>query len=96
MKRSFRLPLYVLGLTLLAAPAAQAFTIEDQSSATNGGAQIVDPDARVSRFGSSNNDGQTTIKQGNTTLQFGSQRSFDQRYSKEQMFEPNGRPLGER
>lgn len=90
-----RLPLYVLGLALLAAPAAKAFTIEEQG-ATAGGSRLVDPDARASRFGSTGNNEGTTIRQGNTTFQFGSQRSFDNRFSKEQMFEPNGRPLGER
>jgi len=87
-----------LGLALLAAPnfvgLAQAFTIDDRSTTNpDGTAKFSDTDPR--RFGSGT-DGQTTIRQGNTTFQFGGQRSFDQRYSKEQMFEPNGRPLGER
>jgi hypothetical protein len=35
----------------------------------------------------------TTIQQGNTTLQFGSQmQSFDQRYNPNRMFDPNDRP----
>jgi hypothetical protein len=77
-----------LGLALVAAPAAQAFTIDDQSNTnSNGSAKYVDPDQQISRFG-----GQTTIKQGNTTLQFGPQRSLDQRYNSERMFNPLGRP----
>jgi hypothetical protein len=43
----------------------------------------------VSRFGTG---GGTTIRQGNTTFQFGPQRSFDQRYNNERMFDPLGRP----
>jgi hypothetical protein len=98
-----RLPLYAFGIAFglaLAAPMfvglAHAFTIDEQSNTnSDGSAKYVDPDARVSRFGSGN-DGQTTIRQGNTTLQLGSQPSFDQRFNKQQMFEPNGRPLGDR
>jgi len=79
-----------LGLALLAAPAAQAFTIDEQSNtSSNGSAKYADPDQQISRFGSS---GQTTIKQGNTTLQFGNQRPQDERYNTERMFNPLGRP----
>ena len=86
----------VFALGVLGAPAAQAFTIDDQSNTnSNGSAKYVDPDTR--RFGSSTNDGQTTIRQGNATFQFGPQRSIgDQRYNNERMFEPNGRPLNDR
>jgi parvulin-like peptidyl-prolyl isomerase len=76
------------GLALLAAPAAHAFTIEDQSntnSNNNGAARYSDPDARFSGSG----NGQTTIQQGNTTLRFGGQQgSFDQRYNPNRMFDP--------
>lgn len=94
-RRSHRFALVaaVFGLTLLAASAAQAFTFEDQGSVSNGDgtrSAITDPDGRVSRFGSSN--GQNTIKQGNTTLQFGGRGSFDQRYNSDRMFNPLGRP----
>ena len=55
------------GLAVLAAPAAQAFTIDNQgNSNTDGTARYTDPDARFSGSG----DGQTVIRQGNTTLQF--------------------------
>ena len=40
----------------------------------------------VSPFNSDN--GQTTVKQGNTTFQFGQQRSFNDRYNTENMFNP--------
>jgi hypothetical protein len=81
-----------LGFCALAAPAAQAFTIEDQSKVTNsdGTAKFANPNAPVTRFG---NGGQTTLQQGNTTFQFGPQRPLnDDRYTKERMFDPLGRP----
>jgi hypothetical protein len=82
------------GLALLAAPAAHAFTIEDQSNTNSDGtARYTDPDARFSGAG----NGQTTLQQGNTTLRFGTQQgSFDQRYNPSRMFDPLGRPAGER
>jgi hypothetical protein len=78
------------GLALLAAPAAHAFTIDDQSNTnSDGSARYTDPDARFSGSGS----GQTTLQQGNTTIRFGGQsQSFDQRYNSNQMFNPLGRP----
>ena len=82
------------GLALLAAPAAHAFTIEDQSNTNSDGtARYADPDARFSGSGT----GQTTIQQGNTTLRFGGQQgTFDQRYNPNRMFDPNARPDSER
>jgi hypothetical protein len=75
-----------IGLAVLAAPAAHAFTIEDQSNTnSNGAARYTDPDARFSGFGSA-----TTIQQGNTTIRYGGQTgSFDQRYDQNRMFQPN-------
>ena len=74
------------GLALLAAPAAHAFTIDDQSNTnSNGSARYSDPDERFSGSGT----GQTTIQQGNTTLRFGGQQgSFDQRYNPNRIFDP--------
>ncbi len=80
------------GLALLTS-TAQAFTFENPAPVTgnNGSANYTNP--ADSRFSSGSNNGQTTIKQGNTTLQFGGQRSLgDQRYYPEQLFTPNGRP----
>ncbi len=99
-----RLPFYAFaaafGLSVLAAPMtaslAQAFTIDYQSNTnSDGSAKYVDPAARFSGSGD-RNSGQTTIRQGDTTLQFGGQSSFNRRYSNDRMFEPIGRPLGER
>jgi hypothetical protein len=79
---------------LCAVPAAQAFTIENSGGSGSGqGFMDLDkpaaaPDrlAPVSRLGTEN--GQTSIKQGNTTFQFGQQRSFDDRYNTNNLFNP--------
>jgi hypothetical protein len=76
------------GLALLAMPAAHAFTIDDHSNTNSDGtARYTDPDERFSGSG----NGQTTIQQGNATLRFGGQPSFDQRYNPNQTFDPNAR-----
>lgn len=84
-----------LGLALLAAPVAHAFTIDDQSNSnSDGSAKYADPDARLQGF---SNNGQGVIRQGNTTFQFGPQRTLtDQRYNNDRMFDPNGRPSDDR
>jgi hypothetical protein len=84
-----------LGVAMLAAPLAQAFTIDDQSNTnSDGSAKFSDPDARFSGTG---NGGPTVYRQGNMSLQFGPQRSLtDQRYNTDRMFNPNGRPGDER
>ena len=82
---------------LCAVPAAQAFTIENQGGAAGGqGFMDLDkpaspPDRHtpVSPFGSEN--GQTTVKQGSTTFQFGQQRSFNERYNSNNLFDPYAR-----
>ena len=86
------------GLGVLATPAAQAFTFEYQTPTnSDGAANYLDSDSRFSagrdRDGK---DAPGTYRSGNTTLQFGSRPSFEQRYDNRNMFEPNGRPLGER
>jgi hypothetical protein len=45
--------------------------------------------APVSPFNT--DSGQTTMKQGNTTLQFGQQRSFNERYNTNNLFDPYAR-----
>ena len=81
------------GLTLLFAPAARAFTIDDHSNTNaDGSARYTDPDERFS--GSA--DGKTIIRQGNTTFQFGQGQSFDQRYDANRMFTPLDRPGDDR
>ena len=82
---------------LCAVSGAHAFTIEDQGGAS-GGQGYVDldrpaaaPDRMkpVSPFNTDN--GGTTIKQGNSTFQFGQQRSFNERYNTNNLFDPYAR-----
>jgi len=76
------------------ASAAHAFTVHDSNGQVGGQGYLeldkpaAAPDrmAPVSRFG--NENGQTTIKQGNSTLQFGNQQSFGQRYNTDNIFNP--------
>ncbi len=80
-------------LAMLAPPAAQAFTMDNQANSNaNGSARYTDPDEQFSGSG----DGQTVIRQGNTSIQFGQGQSFDQRYSTDRMFNPIGRPGDDR
>ena len=79
---------------ILAAPAAQAFTLDEQSNTTaKGAARYSDPDARFD--GADSGRGQV-IQQGNATIRFGGSGveggSFDQRYNTNRMFDPLGRP----
>lgn len=71
---------------------AQAFTFEGQTTVTGTSSSNYNNPVD-SRFSNGGNNGQTTIKQGNTTLQFGGPRSSgDSRYYPEQLFSPLGRP----
>jgi hypothetical protein len=79
-------------LAIIAAPAAQAFTLDEQSNTTaKGAARYSDPDARFD--GADSGRGQV-IQQGNATIRFGGPEggSFDQRYDTKRMFDPLGRP----
>jgi hypothetical protein len=77
-----------------AVSAAHAFTLQDSNGSVSGQgfldldkpAAAPDRLAPVNRFG--NENGQTTYKQGNSTLQFGAQRSFDQKYNTDNIFNP--------
>ena len=81
---------------LLASASAQAFTIEGGPGSTAGGSnwrdldmpkpQVDQPDYR---FKSEN--GVTTLKQGNSTLYFGTKPSFDQKYNPSNLFDPYAR-----
>ena len=82
----------VLGAAALMAPAAKAFTFNDQpttSAGSDAASKFSDPADRVkSRMGSDSSD-RSTIRSGNTTLQFGGQQSFEQRNSPDRYFSPN-------
>jgi hypothetical protein len=80
------------GLAVLAAPAAHAFTMDNQNNTNSDGtARYTDPDQQFSGSGSGN--GQTTIREGNTSLRFGGQQgSFDQRYDSNRVFDALTRP----
>jgi hypothetical protein len=79
------------------ASAAQAFTMQDGSGQSSGQgfldldkpSQAPDRMAPVNRFG--NENGQTTIKSGAGTLQFGGQSSFQSRYNTDNIFNPYAR-----
>ncbi|HEX3162205.1 MAG TPA: hypothetical protein VHQ92_06480 [Pseudolabrys sp.] len=89
---------FLAAATLLAAVSgAHAFTIEDQGGAS-GGRGYVDLDkpaaapdrlAPVSPYNAET--GKTTIQQGNGTFQFGQQRSFNERYNPNNLFDPYAR-----
>jgi len=91
--RAFVVTAACLG-ALYSASAARAFTIEDQGGARGGQgfmdqdkpAAVPDRHVPVSPFNTDNS--QSTIKQGNTTLQFGQQRSFNSRYNADNIFNP--------
>jgi hypothetical protein len=77
------------GLALGLTSAAHAFQFESAQGVTDGQSSIVDPDSRFgySQNGNTNSDGKTTIRNGNTTLQFGS-GSDVHNYNPNNMFNP--------
>lgn len=97
--RHLALAAVLLGAGLLAAPAAQAFTLQDGSdSASSTDQSFLYPDRGSLAAGSeqpkgfTQKDGLTTYKDGNSTFQFGHRPSFNQRYNADHMFDPLGRP----
>lgn len=79
------------------APSARAFTVQDMNG-PGGGQGYLDLDkpaaapdrmAPVNRFGTEN--GQTSYKSGNGTFSFGNQRSFEQKYNTDNIFNPYAR-----
>jgi hypothetical protein len=84
------------GASLLAAGAAQAFTFDNTTNTnSDGAARYTDPDSRLTG-GDNRGDGPTTIRNGNSTLQFGAPRESSRNFNTDSMFQPNGRPVGER
>lgn len=100
MKFRITFPAFVVAAflaTMYAVPAARAFTIENQGN--DGGQGFLDldkpaaPPDRVTPASRFNNEtGQTSFKLGNsTTLQFGQQRSFSERYNPNNLLDPFAR-----
>ena len=87
-----------VGLSLLAATVAQAFTIENQDAGNSGAAaRYTDPNPPASSYGTIGTSNGPVIRQGNTTFQLGGAQqggSFNQRYDSSRMFDPLGRPAG--
>jgi hypothetical protein len=99
----FALAAMLIGAGLLAAPAARAFTVQDESGNLSADDQsFLYPDRGSLAAGSGQTqgfkqeDGVTTYKQGNTTFQFGRRRSFEERYNTDHLFDPLGKPPGVR
>ena len=99
MKRLTLLAFTAFGLTLLAVPAAQAFTFENQDATAAAGQNFIDlsqpkltdPDAQHLQSGGT--PGVYNFGNGGT-LQFGTRGpigSFDQRYDPSNMFDPYAR-----
>ncbi len=79
-----------IGFVILAGSAAQAFTFNDQpSTGSNNGANFSDPADRTKSRMTGNSGDRSTIRNGNTTLQFGTRQSSDQRSPADRYFNPN-------
>jgi hypothetical protein len=101
MTHSHRLALAAaaLAIAVLAAPAAQAFTFEKAPADGTAAAPLapgvkpyLDPTDKSApadgEHRSFSSDGMTTVRQGGVTLQFGHQRSFDEKYNPDALFDP--------
>jgi len=90
MKRPLAAVAAACALVIVAAPAANAFTMDKQGNTNaNGGARYTDPDEQFDS--SSSGTGMKTFRNGNATFQFGSQPSFEQRYDQNRLFDPLAR-----
>lgn len=98
----FALAAACIGAAVLAAPAAHAFTMQDESASGTDQSFLypnkgLNADSSQSQSeGFKQQDGMTTFKDGNTTLQFGHRPSFNEQYNPDQIFAPLGRPPGVR
>ena len=96
MSRAFTIAAIAFAAVFVAS-AAHAFSMQDSNGPVSGQGYLeldrpaAAPDrmAPVNRFG--NENGQATIKQGNSTFQFGNQQSFGQRYNTDNIFNPYAR-----
>ena len=82
-----------LGLALMAASAAQAFTIENQTAPGGASQNFSGTDSRLStgtNSGNSSSPVRPGFNGGNSSLRFGGQPSFNQRYNADRMFDSSG------
>jgi hypothetical protein len=82
-----------VSLMVAAAVPAQAFTFQNGEGSASGSSGFKDLDipkvpngAADPRFGM--NSGQTSMRQGNTTLQFGGRSGFNDQFNPNNMFNP--------
>ena len=79
-----------IGIVLLAGSTAQAFTFNDQpSNGSDNGAKFSDPADRAKSRMTGESGDRSTIRNGNTTLQFGTRESSDSRSPADRYFNPN-------
>ena len=81
----------LIGAGILIVPAAQAFTFENQNAGGGNTSNFSGADSRFST--NTNSNGSSPARRGfsggNSSIQFGGQSSFNQRYNADRMFEPN-------
>lgn len=79
-------------LAVMAASSAQAFTFENQTATGGNASNYKSTDSRFST-GTNNSGSNQSVRpgfsSGNSSLTFGGQSSFNQRYNADRMFEPN-------
>jgi opacity protein-like surface antigen len=82
-----------LGVALMAASAAQAFTFENQTTPGGASQNFSGTDSRFST-GTNNGNSSSPVRpgfnSGNGSLRFNAQPSFNQRYNSERMFDSSG------
>ncbi len=77
-------------LVLMTTAAAQAFTFTDQEGGRAGATtKFADPTDRAKSRMTGDSSDRSTVRNGNTSLQFGGRESFDQRNNGDRYFSPN-------
>lgn len=79
-----------IGILMLAGSAVQAFTFNDQpSTGSSNGANLTDPANRTKSRMTGDSGDKSTIRNGNTTLQFNTRQSSDPRSATDRYFNPD-------
>ena len=75
----------------LATSGAKAFTFNDQVNGgdSNSAVKFADPAERAKSRMTGDSSDKTTIRNGNTTMQFGGREPYDQRYNSNRYFDSN-------